>query len=125
MENTLITGVTMAACTVLAQLVTWFRERRARKWDIEDRKAKAIALAEELKRQNDALAHANSRRTGEVLDEIQRNTNISSLAFSEANGTNRKILALNTRMDKLVDIFTALPCKSVDKPSPKCEASEE
>ncbi len=106
--NLIIIG-TVALSSVITQLLNVYRERRNRKWDIEDRAAKAGVVASALATQADRLAHTTNTQAAVVLHEIQKNTEISKAAFNEANDTNAKIAQVHARIDAIVkDVNAAL-----------------
>lgn len=97
----LISTLCGTAATLFAQIMSYMREGRAHKWQREqaDREAAdRIATAQEVKTHAAYAANviaADAKASAKVLaDKIDENTEVSVRAFDEANGVNKKILAI-------------------------------
>ena len=97
-----LTFLGIVASIVRQYLAEKAKERRdilQRQWEKEDREAKALELAETLKRETERLEAGSKQRSLAVLDKIQENTDVSVKAFNEANNVNDKLLKIHERID--------------------------
>ena len=83
--------------------------------DRADRKEKAAAVAAELAVQSAKIASHSEKQTGQVIDKIAENTQVSVQAFTEANSINAKIAATNAKIaeqgERLDKLISNLPCR--------------
>lgn len=113
----LITTLCGTLVTVITTLLNYFKEGRAHKWQIEQAeidRADRERIAKEVKVHTAYAANivaADSRITAKAItDKLDENTEISIRAFDEANGINKKILAIGEvrrkdgRPDPVVEI---------------------
>ena len=107
MDNQLVTVAAVAVTGLITQITTVFRERRNRKWQVEDRNNTTAAVASVLTDHNAEIKTCTLSTTAQVLGAVEQGRAASEAAFSEANNLNQKILALNERLDHLQQ---ALPC---------------
>lgn len=93
----------MTDATILGQLLLFlttiggfaiqiYREKRNRQWDLEDRMMARQELAEKV-----ATTHQK------VIEKIEENTELSRVAFSEANDVNGKLLEISSQFRSASD----------------------
>jgi hypothetical protein len=104
LDPNVFTGIAVALSGVVTQSLNIYRERRHRrdevenrKWDLQDRAAKAEHTVETVK----AAVETTTTQTNKVLEKIQENTQISSHAFLASNDLNTKLLKVHRRMDDM------------------------
>lgn len=85
---------------IVQQSFSMWIAARTRRWDKEDRAAKAKEMKAALAEHHRAGAVAADNRTEKVLNAVQENTDISVKAFIEANGINNKIADLGLQIVK-------------------------
>jgi hypothetical protein len=77
------------------------REKLHREWAIEDRRVKAQDVADKVESVAEELRRTTAAQARTVINEIQKNTEISVRAFNEANDVNTKFLKLHARLDRI------------------------
>lgn len=104
----LVGQVVTLILAILGFAVSLYREKRNRKWDLEDReaarlrqleqqKATATALATKTEETATAISDKIDERTVAIMQKVEENTDISRKAFVEANHINEKILNITRR----------------------------
>ncbi len=112
-DNSLTGIIVLVSAQLIAQLFQSFKEWRNRKWDIEDRRVKAIEVKHALASRADDVANVMATEAGklavktdaqtlQLLGELEKSTFTSTAALTEANRTNAKIRDLNERMDSML-----------------------
>jgi hypothetical protein len=98
MDSAQLTIIGVALLTFAATILNLFaanhREKRSRRWQIEDR----LAIAHEIGEQTKVIEQAGQNRHDSLAGKIADNTQISEKAFTEANNVNAKIATLTEQI---------------------------
>lgn len=89
-EGTLYGQALIFLTTFLGFAIQIYREKRNRRWDLEDRERARLEIAAKV----ESVAAVTASRQEHVLQKIAENTAISRVAFNEANNVNTKLLKL-------------------------------